>query len=53
MTPNGVIKSRDVTKNFNENLRICIPFKVLNGFSTLLYLAVSNLIHAGIPLPLF
>ena len=31
MTANDVMKTDDVTKNFNEKLRICLSFKVLNG----------------------
>ena len=32
MTANDVMKTGDVTKNFNEKLRIYLSFKVLNGF---------------------
>ena len=58
MTANGAMKTGDVTKNFNEKLRIYLSFKELNVFffvffSNLLHLTVSNLIHAGIPVPLF
>ena len=58
MSANNVMKTGDVTKNFNERLQICLSFEELNVFfflflfffSTLLHLTVSNLIHAGIPL---
>ena len=58
MTANGAMKTGDVTKNFNEKLRIYLSFKELNVFffvffSNLLHLTVSNLIHAGIPVLLF
>ena len=43
----------DVTKNFNEKLQIYLSFEELNEFFTLLHLAFSNLIHAGISLHLF
>ena len=32
MTANDVMKTRDVTKNFNETLRIYLSFEELNGF---------------------
>ena len=35
MTANDVMKTGDVTKNFNEKLRINLSLKVLNVFSTL------------------
>ena len=55
MTANGAMKTGDVTKNFNEKLRIYLSFKQLNVFffSNHLHLTVSNLIHAGIPVLLF
>ena len=59
MTANGAMKTGDVTKNFNEKLRIYLSFKELNVFfcfvffSNLLHLTVSYLIHAGIPVLLF
>ena len=53
MTANDAMKTGDVTKNFNEKLRIYLSFKELNSFSNLLHLTVSNLIHAGIPVRLF
>ena len=57
MTANGAMKTGDVTKNFNEKLRIYLSFKEMNVFlfffSNLLHLTVSNLIHAGIPVLLF
>ena len=55
MTANDVMKTCDVTKNFNETLRIYLSFEELNVlfFFTLLHLTVSNLIHAGIPLLFF
>ena len=49
MTANDVMKIGDVTKNFNEKLRIYLSYKELNG----LFNSVSNLIHADIPLLLF
>ena len=52
MTATGAMKTGNVTKNFNEKLRIYLSFKELNVFffffSKLLHLTVSNLIHAGI-----
>ena len=54
MTGNGAMKTGDVTKTFNEKLRIYLLFKELNVFfSNLLHLTVSNLKHAGIPVLLF
>ena len=53
MSANDVMKTGDVTMNFNEKLQIYLQFEELNGFSTLLHLTVSNLIHAGIHLFLF
>ena len=59
MTAKGAMKTGDVTKNFNEKLRIYLSFKELTCFffffffSNLLHLTVSNLIHAGIPVLLF
>ena len=57
MTANDVMKTGDVTKNFyiNEKLRIYLSLKKTECFffSTRLYLTVSNLIHAGIPLLFF
>ena len=53
MTANDVMKTCDVTKNFNEALRIYLTFKYWMDFSILLHLTVSNLIHAGIRLLLF
>ena len=53
MTANDVMKTGDVTKNFNVKLQIYLSFEELSDFSTLLHLTVSNLIHAGIPLLLF
>ena len=32
MTANGAMKTGDVTKNFNEKLRIYLSFKELNVF---------------------
>ena len=32
MTANDVMKTGDVTKNFNEKLRIYLPFKEMNVF---------------------
>ena len=32
MTANDVMKTGDVTKNFNEKLRIYLSFKELTGF---------------------
>ena len=46
MTANDVMKTGDITRNFNETLRIYKSFKELNGFSTLLNLTVSNIIHS-------
>ena len=53
MTADDVMKTGDVTKNFNEKLQIYLPFEELNVFCTLLHLTVFNLIHADIPLVLF
>ena len=33
MTANDIMKTGDVTKTFNEKLRIYLLFKELNGFS--------------------
>ena len=47
------MKPGDVTKNFNGSCEYTYHSKNLMGFSTLLHLTVSNLIHAGILLLLF
>ena len=53
MSANDVMKTGDFTKNFNEKCKYTYHSKNRMGFSTLLHLTVSNLIHAGIPLLLF
>ena len=42
MTAKDVMKTGDVTMNFNKKLRLYLSFKELNFFSTLLHLTACR-----------